>query len=319
MNILLCSVGRRVKLVEYFKKELQKINGKVVAIDCDPTAAAIYHADIYDVVPRIDHPEYIHHLKYLCNKYEIKGVLSLIDPELPLLAHYKEEFEKEGIQIIVSDQNAVDICYNKDKTYKFLQANKIPAIPTYVEIDRVINDLMECKINFPLIIKPKNGSASLGIQKVISIEELKVIQDTLQDFIVQPFITGDEYGVDCYIDYITNKTTNIFIKRKLRMRAGETDKSISVKDLELKQIIENLIVALKPIGPIDIDCFKTINGYVISEINPRFGGGYLHAHESGQGFIKNIINNLNGKPNVNNENDYSEGTMMVKYDHFMIL
>ncbi|MEH7354531.1 carbamoylphosphate synthase large subunit, partial [Neobacillus drentensis] len=67
------------------------------------------------------------------------------------------------------------------------------------------------------------------------------------------------------------------------------------------------------------DCFKTINGYVISEINPRFGGGYLHAHESGQGFIKNIINNLNGKPNVNNENDYSEGTMMVKYDHFMIL
>ncbi|WP_312469057.1 ATP-grasp domain-containing protein [Neobacillus sp.] len=319
MNILLCSVGRRVKLVEYFKKELQKINGKVVAIDCDPTAAALHHADIYEVVPRIDDPEYIHHVKYLCNKYKIRGVISLIDPELPLLASYKEEFEKEGIQMIVSDKDIVDICYDKDKTYKFLQANKIPSIPTYAGIDRVRADLKKCKINFPLIVKPKNGSASMGIHIVSSIEELKVSHDKLQEYIVQPFITGDELGVDCYIDFHTKKATNIFIKQKLKMRDGETDKSISVKDPVLKQMIEKLIDALKPIGPIDIDCFKSSNGYVISEINPRFGGGYLHAHESGQNFIKNIINNINGNPNRQHESEYAEGTIMVKYDHFMFL
>ncbi|MFJ5713893.1 ATP-grasp domain-containing protein [Neobacillus sp. NPDC093127] len=319
MNILLCSVGRRVKLVEYFKKELQKINGKVVVIDCDPNAAALHHADFYEVVPPIDNPEYIHHIKYLCNKYKIRGVLSLIDPELPLLASYKQEFEKEGIHLMISDKDIVDICYDKDKTYKFLQANHIPTIPTYVGIDRVREDLKKCKINFPLIVKPKNGSASVGIHRVTSIEELRVFQDNQLDYIVQPLITGDEMGVDCYIDLHTKKAVNIFIKQKLKMRAGETDKSISVKDPVLKQMIEKLIGTLKPIGPIDIDCFKTDEGYIISEINPRFGGGYLHAHESGQNFIKNIINNINGSPNSQHENDYTEGTIMVKYDHFMIL
>ncbi|MBS4205789.1 hypothetical protein [Lederbergia citrea] len=103
------------------------------------------------------------------------------------------------------------------------------------------------------------------------------------------------------------------------MRAGETDKSIVVKDEKLKKLIGKLILTLNPLGPIDIDCFKTEHGYVISEINPRFGGGYLHAHEMGQGFVKNIIHNLQGEPNGLTEGDYKEGTTMVKYDHYIVI
>ncbi|MEH7331275.1 carbamoylphosphate synthase large subunit, partial [Neobacillus drentensis] len=91
MNILICSVGRRVKLVEYFKKEVHELNGKVIAVDCDITAPALHHADVFEIVPRIDHPDYIPRIKELCYKYKINGVLSLIDPELPLLASYKGE------------------------------------------------------------------------------------------------------------------------------------------------------------------------------------------------------------------------------------
>lgn len=277
MNILICSVGRRVKLVEYFKKELQKINGKVVAIDCDPTAAALHYADIYEVVPRIDHPDYFHRIKNLCNKYKINGVLSLIDPELTLLASHKEKFEKHGIRVIVSDERVVNLCYDKYLTTEFLKENDIPSVPTYIEIDKVLRDLENSKIQFPLIVKPNNGSASIGICKVNSIKELNLFHDETQKLIVQPFITGEEFGVDCYIDILTKKTTNIFMKRKIKMRAGETDKSVSVKDSSLKHVIDKLIFALQPVGPIDIDCFKTENGYMISEINPRFGGViYMH-------------------------------------------
>ncbi|MEH7250432.1 carbamoylphosphate synthase large subunit, partial [Neobacillus niacini] len=126
MNILICSVGRRVKLIEYFKKELQKFNGMVIAVDCDPTAAALYHADKYEVIPRINHPEYIYYIKNLCKKYKISAVLSLIDPELTLLASYKEEFEKDDIRLIVSEKKVVDICSDKYLTYKFLLENEIP-------------------------------------------------------------------------------------------------------------------------------------------------------------------------------------------------
>lgn len=317
MNILICSVGRRVKLVEYFKEELHKVNGKVVAIDCNPLAPALYYADMYEVVPRIEHPNYFHCLKELCLKYNIKGILSLIDPELQLLANWKEEFEKEGIHVIISNRNTVDICFDKYLTYSYLQENGIPVIPTYLSIDVVIEELNQQKLHFPLIVKPRSGSASLGINKVTSIKELENFKK--QGIIVQPFIVGEEYGIDCYIDLISFKTTNLFMKRKVEMRAGETDKSIAIKDAQLIEVIEKVISVLGPLGPIDIDCFKTETGYVVSEINPRFGGGYPHAHEMGQNFVKNIINNISGNQNVPNEVDYKEGSVMVKFDNLMIL
>lgn len=319
MNILICSVGRRVKLVEYFKEELEKINGKVVAVDCDPTAAALYHADRFEIVPRINHPNYMNQIKKICIKYHIQGVLSLIDPELTLLANFKEEFEKDNIQVIVSDRKVVDICFDKFLSYKFLQENDIPSVPTYINIDKVIEDINASKLKFPLIVKPKKGSASIGINKITTIEELKAFQDKNQDLIVQPYIDGEEFGVDCYIDFFYKRPTNIFMKRKISMRAGETDKSISIKDPALKYIIEKLISSLKPIGPIDIDCFKDEKGYMVSEINPRFGGGYLHAHQMGQNFVKRIITNLKGEPNEVSNDDYEAGTTLVKYDSFIVL
>lgn len=319
MNILICSVGRRVKLIEYFKSELRKINGKVIAVDCDPTAAALYCADFYEVVPRIDHPEYIDNIRNICKKYKISSLISLIDPELPLLASVKEEFDKENIHVIVSDKNIIDVCFDKYSTFTFLQENEMPSVQTYIDVEMVIQDLNNGKISFPLIVKPRKGSASIGINKVETVEELSLFQNQSKDIIFQPFIEGEEFGIDCYIDLITNETTNIFIKRKITMRAGETDKSIAIKDFALKELINKLMHTLKPVGPIDIDCFKTRDGYIISEVNPRFGGGYIHAHEMGQNFVENIINNLLGQPNRINDGNYKEGSTLVKYDHCLII
>lgn len=318
MNILICSVGRRVKLVEYFKQELGALGGQVIAVDCNPTASALYFADQYEIVPRIDNPEYIQVIKSLCHKYEIDGILSLIDPELTLLAEYRDEFKDENVHIIVSDKRVVEICYDKYLTYNFLKEHYIPAVKTYVDIVKVIGDINEGKLTFPLMVKPKNGSASLGISKILSIRELELLQNETKEFVIQPFITGEEFGVDCYIDLLSYKPTNIFIKKKIAMRAGETDKSISVKDMELTQMVEKLISVLKPIGPIDIDCFMTEKGYIISEVNPRFGGGYLHAHEMGQNFVRNIITNLQGEVVHYNTSDYDEGITMIRYDQLII-
>ncbi|NMD70852.1 ATP-grasp domain-containing protein [Bacillus sp. DNRA2] len=319
MNILICSAGRRVKLIEYFKNELQAVSGKVIAVDCDPTAPALYHADLFEIVPRIDAPDYIPRLKELCKKHQVTGILSLIDPELSLLASVKEELALEGIRVIVSQQAVVDLCFDKYMTAQFLQEHNLPAVPTFIDFSEVMDALNVGELQFPLIVKPRFGSASIGLHKVTTLKELMVFQNDGGEWIVQPFIDGEEIGCDCYIDLLSEKTTNIFMKKKIRMRAGETDKSIAMKDSSLKRVIERLIAVLKPHGPIDIDCFKIGAGYHISEINPRFGGGYLHAHEMGQNFVKNIIRNLNGEFNEPNSCDYQEGSTLIKFDHFILL
>lgn len=319
MNFLICSAGRRVKLIKYFKEELNKIGGKVIAIDCDPTAPALYHADIGEIVPPINATNYIPRLKEICKKHDVSAILSLIDPELALLAEYKNEFMKENIKVIVSDKDIVDICFDKLSTYHFLEKNDIPAVPSYLNIDVVVSELENKKLNFPLIVKPRTGSASIGVTKVNSIDELTSIYNQTDDLIVQPFMAGDEYGVDCYVDLLNCQPTDIFCKRKVKMRAGETDKSVAIKDPTLFNLIEKLLITLCPMGPIDVDCFKTEDGFVVSEINPRFGGGYLHAHESGRNFVKAIINNLQGVANDSQMGNYQEGTVMIKFDDVMLI
>ncbi|OLS38420.1 ATP-grasp domain-containing protein [Bacillus sp. MRMR6] len=322
MNILISSVGRRVQLIEYFKAELNKVNGKVLAIDCDQTAPALYHADFFEIVPRIDHPEYKTVIKSLCRKYNIKGILSLIDPELSILTTMKDELKKEDIHIIVSDKQVIDICYDKNLTYEFLKDNDLPAVPTYENLNDVIQEITLGKINFPLMIKPKNGSGSAGLYKVNNLNDLQIYWESNHNLIAQPFMEGSEYCVECYIDILSNELISQFSKRKINMRAGETDKSIAIKDPVLFELTLKLINALKPIGPVDIDFFKTGDGYVISEINPRFGGGYPYAYEMGENFIKNIINNLNGITNPPYEKNiyhYEEGKIMVRFDQFVVL
>lgn len=320
MNILICSVGYRVQLIDYFKKELHKVGGKVIAVGFDPTAPALYHADIYEVIPRIDHPEYLSIIIHLCRKYNVKGILPLIDSELILLSKYKKEIEAEGINVIVSNKEVIDLCNNKYLTSKFLSKNVLPSIPTYIDLEKVLQELNRGKLKFPLIVKPIDGNGGRGFHKVENLNELQIFWK--DNFIVQPYIDGTEYCVECYIDLLTNETTNLFSKRKITSRGGETDKAKAVKDPELNEITFKLIQALRPIGPIDIDFFKTKDGYIISEINPRFGGGYPYAYQMGQNFIKSIINNINKIPNRPYKKylgEYEEGKTMARFDQYIIL
>lgn len=319
LNILICSAGRRVKLIEYFKEELHKENGIVIAVDCNPTAPALFAADHFEIVPRIDENDYVEQIKAICLKHNVQAILTLIDPELTLLAERKEEFEREGIQVIVSKKEVVDICFDKYKTYQYVSEAGLDAVPTYLEFEHVLEDIHKGKIQLPLMVKPRMGSASLGIRVIHTIEELDAFSDCHQEVVIQPFITGEEYGIDCFVDLLSKETIDIFMKKKIKMRAGETDKSISIRDLQLRSLIERLLGVLELIGPIDIDCFYTENGYVISEINPRFGGGYLHAYEMGRNFVQYIINNIRGVPNLVAWDDYEEGVTLVKYDRVMLI
>ena len=136
---------------------------------------------------------------------------------------------------------------------------------------------------------------------------------------IQEYMNGQEYGVDAYVDMISNQPVGIFIKKKIKMRAGETDKSISVKNDKLLEIIEKFIKKAGFKGIIDIDVFEINNEYYISEVNPRFGGGYPHAYECGVNVPKMIINNINGIENNSQIGNYDENIVMMKYNEIKII
>lgn len=112
----------------------------------------------------------------------------------------------------------------------------------------------------------------MNVNKVKNMEALELIMKVNKGLLIQEFMDGTEYGVDVYTDIISKKIVSIFIKEKIKMRAGETDKSKSVIDEKLFSIITDFVLKLGTIGPIDMDVFKIKDRYYISEVNPRFGG-----------------------------------------------
>ena len=102
------------------------------------------------------------------------------------------------------------------------------------------------------------------------------------------------------------------------MRAGETDKAVSFKDEKLFAFIKKFVMESGFKGQIDIDIFDVNGEYYISEVNPRFGGGYPHAYESGANHMLLIVNNLRGVANESVIGQYREGTYMMKYNELLV-
>lgn len=318
MNVLILSAGTRNKIVQYFKKELNGI-GKVIATDCSNLAPAIYEADKFYIVPRIDDENYLNVILDICKKEKIDTLFALIDPELSLIAENIEAFKSIGVMPIISGYDKVEMCFNKYEMYKFLLENNFKTAKSYIDKEEFYNDLEKGKINFPVFVKPVKGSASININKVTSKEELEVLWNISKDLIIQEFMNGQEYGIDCYIDMISEQPVLIFLKKKIKMRAGETDKSLSIKDEKLFKLIEDFVRKAGFKGIIDIDVFEVNGEYYISEVNPRFGGGYPFAYEAGANVPKMILNNIEGRENKSEIGNYKENVYMMKYNEIKVV
>lgn len=314
MNILILSPGRRVDIVNYFKDCFHKDGGKVITSDMSPYAPALYEGDEYYLLKKdFDHlDKYIDDVISLCINKNVNAILTLIDPELVLLADNKEKFLDNNIIPIVSSKEMIDLTFDKYSFYEKLK-DKLPLLPTYSNLNDVYEDLNIGKIKFPLFAKIRNGSGSAGIGRIDTIEELNSYKEK-ENYIFQPCNKKNEFGCDIYFDMKSGKIVSYFIKQKLNMRSGETDKSISVKN----QNIEELIMKLEDLdfsGPIDMDVFEGFDGkYYVNEINPRFGGGYPHAYNCDVKFIEKILQNLNGKENTKELGNYPLDIIMMKYN-----
>lgn len=317
INILILSAGTRNKIVQYFKKTLGE-NGKVIATDMSTIAPAIYEADKYYIVPRITEPGYIDIILDICKKENISGVLSLIDPELSLLAENEEKFKNIGTTVIGSSYELCERALDKMQMFQWLRSHGYNCAKSYVDKNEFFADVKTGKANYPVFVKPVRGSASIAISKVFDNETVDLLFDHSDNLMIQEYLDGQEIGADCYIDLLSGELVSVFTKKKIVMRAGETDKSVSFKDEKLFELIKKFVNESGWRGQIDIDIFEINGEYFISEVNPRFGGGYPHAYECGADHMKLIVNNLNGIVNSDVIGNYKENVYMMKYNEIMI-
>ena len=315
INVLILSAGRRVELVNCFKKAANelKISGSVFAADCSLTAPALYFADKFRQVPRIDSGDYIRALIDICNEDKISLVIPTIDTELLLLAENRKNMEeKTDARILVSDLSVVNICRNKLNTQSYMEEHgfKVPHLYTAQELR---ND----NIKYPLFVKPIDGSSSIDTYKVNNRQELDAILTLVKNPMVQDYMDGEEYTIDVFLDFDGNIITMV-PRLRIATRSGEILKGRIVKDAEIMEDVRRLMEELKPIGHITVQCRKTYRGIEYIEINPRFGGGAPMSIMAGADSCRNLYRLLKGEVLTYNE-DYRENVTFLRFDSCIML
>ncbi len=311
MNVLFTCAGRRNYLLHYFKDAL-KGSGHVIAADMHSTAPAMAVADKAKVVPGVYEPGYVDALLDICKNEQVRAMISLNDLDLPILAAAGKRFQDIGTFPLVSSEKVIDICFDKWRTIQFASSAGLRSPLTFTSLVGAESAHHAGEIEFPLTIKPRWGSASIGIEFPESIHELQLAHDLLsirlsrsilatasmqnldQAILIQEKISGKEYGLDILNDF-SGSPVQVYVKEKLAMRAGETDKAVLRNRPDLEETGFKIGKALGHIGNLDCDIFEAGGRFYLLEMNPRFGGGYPFSHVAGADYPAALIAWLEGR------------------------
>lgn len=304
MNILFTCAGRRTYLLKYFKEQL-KGDGAIIATDMQLSAPALSAADFVEQVPSVYAEDYVDVTLDVCRKHKVDILISLNDLELPVLAKHKAEFDRCRVRLIVSSPSVIDICFDKYKTYQYVKSLNLESPKTFVSRQEALSAIKKGELAFPLVLKPRWGSGSIGIEFVDDIEEFDLVYRLLHkkikktilstasqgdDYIlIQEKIEGGEYGLDIMNDLAGNHVA-VSVKKKLAMRAGETDKAVTVDNATIRGIGRTIGANLRHVGNLDCDVLERDGAYYVLELNPRFGGGFPFSYEAGVNMPGAIIN-----------------------------
>ncbi|MFK8265427.1 ATP-grasp domain-containing protein [Capnocytophaga cynodegmi] len=316
MNILITSAGQRVSLVNFFQKEIKHLSpeNKVYTVDLNPSLApACVISDGYKKTCSVTAPDYIENLLNICQLWNIKIIIPTIDTELLPLAKHKQLILDNGIIPIISSLDFIDRCRDKRKINQFFVSNNI-------EIPKTID---KKKLEFPLFIKPYDGSASKGSMVINNTSELKEYHLNNPKLMFLEYIDKsqyEEFSIDTYYDkYNTLKC--LVPRKRIFVRAGEISKGVTRKN-ELVDFIKTRLNKIEgAVGCLTMQFFFNPNTkrVVGIEINPRFGGGYPLSYLAGANFPKFIIDEYILNKEIQPFDNWEDNLLMLRYDNEVLV
>jgi len=310
LNILFSCVGRRVGLLERFRRAMADlgVRGHIYGADWSPLAPAFHRVDEGFLVSGVNSPTYVDELVDICCRKKVDLVIPLIDWELQVLAEARERFQEAGSRVLVSSPAVVEICRDKRKTCEFLVKSELDA-PRIFSLEDAVNG------PFPLFVKPRFGSSTRHVRFVHNRKAVKRFGQRASRFIIQECVRGTEFTVDVYAGL--DGVPRVAVPReRLQVRAGEVAKGRTVRHDEIiRKSMQAAEALAECVGVITMQCFLTAEGAIkFFDLNPRFGGGAPLSIEAGADFPRWIIQEHFGeRPEIDPEG-WQAGLVMLRYD-----
>lgn len=299
INILFLGGAKRVSLAECLISAGKQL-GKTVHIFSYELDKYVPIASIGKIIVGLkwNDPAVLNHLTPTIKENNIHIVLPFVDGATVIAAKLKNEVK--DVFVPVSAELTCDMMFDKVKANDWFIKNQIP-VPAYAG-------------QLPAIAKPRKGSASQGLVIMHTAQDLNTFKANYKedDFLIQRYITADEYTVDAYISK-EGKALSIVPRKRMEVTSGEVTKSITIRDNEVIELSKDVISKIRFEGPITLQFLrdKQTQQLYMMEINPRFGGGVVTSIKAGADACSMLLNEYLGNT-VEEITDWEENLIMTR-------
>jgi carbamoyl-phosphate synthase large subunit len=299
--VLFTCAGQRVDVVTAFSRA----GGRTIAVDANPLAPAIYHADAHAIVPRVDDPAYIQTLADLIQDHQVRLVVPLTDLDHLVLAEHREVLDA---LVLLPEPDTIRRTADKYLAHLFFEERGIPSPPSWLP-DELPDDLP-----FPVLVKARFGFGSRNIYRANDARELEFFLGYSQaDSFVQRLCPGEEFSIDVFCD-LDSRCLNAIPRTMIESKGGESIKGMTIKDPELIEFGRLVSEELGIRGPANIQCFRVEPGrHEVTDVNPRFGGAFPLPRAAGSRYPELALALARGERPEPRLGDFREGVLMTRF------
>jgi carbamoyl-phosphate synthase large subunit len=305
--VLFTCAGQRVDIVEAFGR----LGATTVAADLNQLAPALYSAKLQALVPPIGDPSYIAAIATIVAELEVNLVVPLADLDHRILAERRDEV---GALVLLPGLETIALCEDKYEAHRFFEANGVDSPPTWLEAE------LPAEVPFPVLVKARRGFGSRHIYRAETREELDFfLRYTTAESMVQRVCSGEEFSIDVFCD-TDRRCLGAVPRTMIESKGGESIKGMTIRDEELIEHGRHVAETMGIVGPANIQCFREPDGSLpVTDVNPRFGGGFPLPTAAGSGFPKLALALARGESPEPRLGEFREGIFMTRFFSQVIL
>ena len=299
--VLFTCAGQRVDIVDAFGRA----GATTVAVDANPLAPALYRADAYAIVPRVEDEDYVPSLVRLVGEHQVRMVVPLTDLDQGILARARDLL---GALVLLPDAGTVERLADKYLAHVLFAEHGVPSPPTWLpgEVPR--------DVEYPLLVKARFGFGSRHIYRAADERQLEFfVGYTPVESVVQACLAGEEFSIDVFCD-LDGRCLNAIPRTMIESKGGESIKGMTIRDDALIELARDVAEKLRLVGPANIQCFREADGrHLVTDINTRFGGGFPLPLAAGGRYPELALALARGERPEPRLGDFREGIVMTRF------
>lgn len=298
-------------------------NERLIGMDYFENTIGSYWTDCNYLLPDIldksvKEEEWLESIVAIIKKEKIDVLFVGVDFELRFFAKYKEYIQKQcSCTVVVSQESTIEIADDKYLTYKFLKDNGLYYPETFLKSE-IFEAIKDKKIDFPMIIKPRNGYRSIDVFLVKNIEELKQKIEKVISPVIQECIGTNESEYTCGVIKLDNEVKKSIVLRR-DLKDGNTSTTYLTNDYPeiIKSYIEEVADKLEQFGVCNFQLRIDKDGIPkIFEINARHSGTTYIRTLYGFNEVEYLLEVLINKKEI--DFNLKKGTVKRYFEEFLI-